>query len=90
MDAREANGREGDAETLETTTARAGAPGTSRGAETYGETREDAARDALRDVLRAFEAVRPNDDRRPTTDDPTNERRMERFSSHLDERFDTD
>ncbi len=54
MDAREANGNEGDEETLETTTARAGAPGTSRGAETYGETREDAERDALR----AFEAVR--------------------------------
>ena len=40
------------------TTARAGASGTSRGAETYGETRVDGERDALRDVVRAFEAVR--------------------------------
>jgi len=69
MDAREANGNEGDEETLETTTARAGAPGTSRGAEAYGETREDAARDALRDTLRAFEAVRTTNGERRTTHD---------------------
>ena len=69
MDAREANGNEGDEETLETTTARAGAPGTSRGVETYGETREDAERDALRDALRAFEAVRTTNDERRTTND---------------------